>query len=200
MGSDPASASGTYARVRLHILTWPTGVESPSAAWVMELSDVDWRPPEDWRSQIKDLLVDPDDSRNQVIVDADDGPQGSVLNIVARTTRGTAQVIGDRHQASALLEAWAEPRDGSSMGEQHHTSEEAAREAVLLVLKSHFGLDADGIDSVEVNFEPGDELFVHVGAGASRYVGTVSRRGRAQISHVVHQREVDTDRGGAGAV
>jgi len=199
MDSDPTTESGPYARVRLHILSWPTGADAPTAAWVMELSDVDWRPADGWRSEIQSTVSDAQDAADQVTSYVEDGAQGSVLNIVARTTRGTAQIIGDRHRASALLGEWAEPRDGSTASDQHHTSEAVAREAVLLVLEAHFGLDTSAIDSVAVDFEPGDELFVHVAAGASRYLGTVTRQGGAQVSHVVHQREADTDQGGMDA-
>ncbi len=200
MERDPASASGTYDRVRLHILSWPAGVDVPSAVWVMELSDVDWRPPEGWRSEIEHTLSDPGDDGDRVTADVEESPQGAVLNIVTRTAKGTAQLIADRHQASSLLEAWAGPRKDSNTRDDHYLSDAVARGAVLLVLESHFGIEVDAIDSVTVDFEPGEEWLVHVRAGASRYVGTVSRQGRGQVSHVVNQTDANTDRGGAGAV
>ncbi len=200
MERDPASAPGTYGRVRLHILSWPTGVDVPSAVWVMELSDVDWRPPEGWRSEIERTLSDPGDNGDRVTADVEESPQGAVLNIVARTVKGTAPLIADRHQASSLLEAWAGPRKDSRTRDEHHLSDVVAREAVLLVLKSHFGIEVDAIDSVSVDFEPGEEWFVHIRAGSSQYVGTVSCQGRGQVSHVVNQTDANIDRGGARAV
>ena len=190
--SVPVS-SGSQA-VRLHILSWPSEASAPSAVWMVDLSDVDWRPPEGWRSEIERTVSVPGEV---VTSQGEENSDGPVLDIVARTTKGTAQVIADRHQALSLIEDWAQPREGSS-ARGRDLSEATARDAVLLVLRSHFGVDVGATDSVAVDFEPGDEWLVHVSVGTSRYVGTVGRQGRAQVSHVVHQTDATTDQGGEG--
>ena len=197
---ETASIPGNVDRVRLHILSWPTGGDAPTAAWVMELSDVDWRPPAGWQSEIEHTLSDPEDAGGRLTAEVDAGPDGVVLDVVVRTAAGSALVIADRHRAASLLDSWAEPSKSLVANVDHHTSEAAARAAVLLVLESHFGVDAGAVDSVTVEFEPGEEWFVHVRADASQYLGTVSRQGRGQVSHVVHQADANIDPGGAGAV
>lgn len=186
MQNDPTPVEGSFDRVRLHLLHWSPGGTRPSSAWVTELADVDWDPPEDWPAELERVVSSPRNEKYPVTFAYD---EGAVLDIVAPTAKGAAHIIADLHVVSSLLQTWAKPRSSSHAGDQHHLSEAVAKDDVLLVLESHFATDAGAIDSVDFDFEPGEEWFVHVRAGSHRYVGTVTQQGRLRTTHVVERND-----------
>ena len=95
-----------FDRVRLHLLHWPVGQLAPSAAWLMEVVDVDWQPPEDWPAEIDRAITSPGTDAQPVTTQVGKDEESAILDVVARTTKGTAQVIADRHRVASLLEAW----------------------------------------------------------------------------------------------
>ncbi len=175
--------TGFFDRVRLHLLHWPVGQVAPSVAWLMEVVDVDWKPPEGWPAEIERAITSPGTDAQAVTTQVGKDEESAILDVVARTTKGAAQVIADRHRVASLLEAWGVPA-----GDLHtpHTevSEGVARAAFLFVLEAHFDIDGDRIDAVEIEFEPGEEWRVRVEASPQRFIGTVARHGRIQLTHV----------------
>lgn len=143
---------------------------------------MDWDPPEEWPAELERVVSNPASEEHPISSGVD---EGVVLDIFARTAKGAAHVIADLHVVSSLLETWAKPRGSSRAGDQHHISDAVAKDDVLLLLETHFATDAGAIDSVNIDFEPGEEWLVHVGAGSQRYVGTVTQQGRLRVTHVV---------------
>ena len=176
--------TGSFDRIRLHLLVGPDADGSPSSVWIMELADVDWGPPGDWPTQIEGAISS-SQADGVVTFELNTG-ESTVLDIVARTSKGLAQVIADRHHVASMLETWAKPRPETHPSE-HETSSEEAQTAVLFALDSHFATGATQVDSVDIEYEPGSEYFVHVEASPARYLGTVSRHGRIQLSQVVNR-------------
>ena len=189
MQDEPPSMTEFFDRVRLHLLHWPVGQLAPSAAWLMEVVDVDWQPPEDWPAEIERAITSPGTDAQAVTTQVGKDEESAILDVVARTTKGTAQVIADRHRVASLLEAWAQPA-GDLHTSHNEISEGVARAAFLFVLEAHFDIEGDRIDAVEVEYEPGDEWRLSVEAGPQRYVGTVARHGRIQLSHVVDRTDL----------
>ncbi len=175
-----------FDRVRLHLLHWPVGRVAPSAAWLMEVVDVDWEPPEGWQAEIERAITNPGTDAQAVTTQVGNDDESAILDVVARTTKGTAQVIADRHRVASLLEAWAQPA-GDLHTSQDEVSEGVAESAFRYVLEAHFDIDGDRIDAVDIEYEPGKEWRVHVTAGPQRYIGTVALHGRIQLSHVVNR-------------
>jgi hypothetical protein len=181
MQNDPTPVTGSFDRVRLHVLHWLPESAEPSAAWLMEVADVDWEPPQEWPAELERAVSTPGGEGNRLTFRVD---EGAVLDIVARTAKGAARLIADLHHVSSLLETWAKLRGPSHTDAQPHISDAVAEEAVLFVLKSHFATDADAIDSVDIDSEPADEWLLHVRSGSQQYVGTVTQQGRLRVSHV----------------
>jgi hypothetical protein len=184
MQNDPAPTTGLFDRVRLHFLRWPADGVEPSAAWLMELTDVRWEAPENWLAEIELAVARPGRAGRAVTFRVSEDVQSVVLDFTASTDNGTALAIADRGHVSSLLEAWAKPRDPSDTGDDHLISNSVAEDRVLLLLNSHFATDAEMVVSVDVEYEPGREWLVHVDTDTSRYVGTVMQQGRLQVSHV----------------
>jgi len=182
---EPAPVSGFFDRIRLHLVVSPVASVTPSSVWIMELANVDWEPPNDWPAELEDAVSGP--GAQGVPVTFDLSTDDSVLlDIVVRTSKGLARVIGDRHHVASMLEGWAQPGRDAGPSDQEVASGEAEA-AVLFALESHFGLGREEVESVAVEYEPGAERFVHVRAGAAQYLGTVTRHGRVQVSQVVER-------------
>lgn len=167
--------------VRVHSVVESKHQQAAHSVWIVEFTDVDWRPPDDWVSEIGRILSS---SNDDVVVDHRVTSASDQLEIFVRTRESGAQLVVDQRRIVEALEKWTghanrAPRPRGAL------SGEGAERLVLKALQLHFGVSPQDTLSIDRDYEEDDEYQIRVESGSAKFTGTARHQGSHIVTHLV---------------
>lgn len=168
--------------VRVHSLIESTHDQAPHSVWIVEFTDVDWRPPDDWDTEIGRILSG---SNDDAVVDHRLTSSSDQFEIFVKTKERGAQLIIDQRRVVEALEKWTGHTNQAQRSRGALSGEDAER-LVLDALQTHFGVSPQDILSIDREYEEGDEYQIRIMDSASeQFTGTARHEGSHVVTHLV---------------